>query len=122
MQDNKSVHAVLNYTLDDGTIPEAYFYEPPPGKVSRMPGNDPHQMELVDGWSRATTFSLDREGFAIQDFHTSFDRFDDAAAVRDQFWPTIADYVRTSVGARQVMVFDHTVRSKVNVQQQTAEH
>jgi len=122
MQQDNSVRATFNYTLDDGTIPEAYFYDPPHGTVIRMPGNDPHEMQIIDGWSRANTFSLDREGFALKEFHSAFDRFDDDDAVREQFYATVAEFVRTSVGARRVSVFDHTIRSKVNVQQQTAEH
>jgi len=122
MQQSSSVRATFNYTLDDGTVPEAYFYEPPPGTVIRMPGNDPHEMQIADGWSRANTFSLDREGFSLKKFHSAFDRFSDDDAVRDQFYATVAEFVRTSVGARRVIVFDHTIRSKANVQQQTAEH
>jgi hypothetical protein len=122
MQRGNSVRATFNYTLDDGTVPEAYFYEPPPGIVIRIPGNDPHEMQIADGWSRADTFSLDREGFALKEFQNAFDGFDDDDAVRDQFYATVAEFVRTSVGARHAIVFDHTIRSKVNVQQQTAEH
>jgi hypothetical protein len=79
-------------------------------------------MEIVDGWSRADSFSLDREGFALKEFHTAFDRFDDDKAMRNEFYEPVAEFVRSSVGARRVIVFDHTIRSKVNVQQQTAEH
>ena len=45
-------------------------------------------MEIVDGWSRADTFSLDREGFALKEFYSAFDRFDDDEAVRNQFYAT----------------------------------
>ena len=122
MQRDNSVRSTFNYTRDDGTVPEVYFYEPPPGTVAHSPGNDPHEMEIFDGWSRAGTFSLDREGFALKEFHNPFDRFDNDDAVRSQFYAPVAEFVRTSVGARRVIVFDHTIRSKVNEQQQTAEH
>jgi hypothetical protein len=122
MQREHSVRSTFNYTRDDGTVPEVYFYEPPPGTVVHPPGNDPHEMEIADGWSRASTFSLDREGFALKEFHDPFARFDDDDAVRSQFYAPVAEFVRTSVGARRVIVFDHTIRSKVNEQQQTAEH
>jgi hypothetical protein len=122
MQEHNAVRAVLNYTLDDGNVPEAYFYEPPLGTVIRMPGNDPHEMQIADGWSRADTFSLDREGFALKDFHDPFNNFDDDEAVRNHFYPPVAEFVRTSVGARHAIVFDHTIRSKANQRQQTAEH
>ena len=122
MQTQQSVRGTFNYTLDDGTVPEIYFYEPPPGTVVHLPGNDPQEMQVLDGWSRASTFSLDREGFELNEFHDSFDRFDDDEAVRNEFYRPVTEFVRSSVGARRVIVFDHTIRSKVNQQQQTAEH
>ncbi len=122
MQRDNPIRASFNYTRDDGSVPEVYFYEPPPGTVVHQPGNDPHVMAIVDGWSRAATFSLDREGFALREFHHSFDHFDDDEAVRTQFYAPVAEFVRNAVGARRVVVFDHTIRSKVNEQQQTAEH
>ena len=69
----------------------------------------------------AISFSLDREGFALKSFRNAFDRFDDDDAVRSQFYAPVAEFVRTSVGARRAIVFDHTIRSKVNEQQQTAD-
>ena len=122
MQGDRPIRSTFNYTRDDGSVPEIYFYEPPPGTVASPPGNDPHEMPIYDGWSRADTFSLDREGFALKEFHHEFDRFDDDEAVRSQFYAPVAEFVRTTVGARRVIVFDHTIRSKVNERQQTAEH
>ena len=122
MQAEKSVRGTFNYTLDDGKLPEVYFYDPPPGTVVHPPGNDPHEMEVADGWSRAEAFSLDREGFALRNFRHGFDRFDDDQAVQQEFYGAVAEFVRASVGARRVVVFDHTIRSKVNDGQQTAEH
>ena len=77
-------------------------------------------MQILDGWSRANTFSVDREGFALGEFENGFDRFDDAEAVRNEYYAPVAEFVRGLVGARRVLVFDHTIRSKVNAEQQTA--
>jgi hypothetical protein len=122
MQAEKSVRGTFNYTLDDGNVPEVYFYEPPLGTVVHSPGNDPQEMTVLDGWSRAEAFSLDREGFALRGFRHGFDRFDDDDTVQREFYGPVAEFVRAAVGARKVVVFDHTIRSKVNEQQQTAEH
>jgi hypothetical protein len=122
MRVGSSVRSTFNYTRDDGKVPEVYFYEPPAGTVVSAPGNDPHTMQIDDGWSRAQSFSLDREGFALWEFRDAFDRFEDDKAVRDQFYPVVAEFVRQSVSARKVVIFDHTIRSKLNEQQQTAEH
>ena len=122
MEHNGFALATLNYTADNGTEPEVYFYEPPAGTLVRPPGDDPREMQILDGWSRANNFSLDREGFALGEFDNAFDRFDDAEAVRREFYGPVAEFVRSSVGAQRVLVFDHTIRSKVNTEQQTAEH
>src|SRR5689334_17607442 len=103
MQDSNAVRASFNYTVDDGITPEIYFYEPPPGTPVKMPGNDPHEMQILDGWSRAEDFSLDREGFALKTFQHEFDRFDDDEAVRAQFYDPVAEFVRGCVGARRVI-------------------
>lgn len=117
------VRAIFNYTRDTGVQPEIYFYEPPPGTPMRQPGDDPRVMPVHDGWSRAETFSLDREGFALAEFgRSAFDRWDDDAAIRDEFYGSVTEFVRRSVGARRVVIFDHTIRRKGNEQQQTAEH
>jgi len=121
VRDNPT-RATFNYTRDSGAVPEIYFYEPPPGTVAHPPGDDPQEMLVHDGWSRAGAFSLDREGFALKEFHHDFERFDDDEAVRSHFYTPLAEFVRRAVGARRVIVFDHTIRSKDNEQQQTAEH
>jgi hypothetical protein len=122
MRQDHFVLATLNYTADDGTAPEVYFYEPPAGTLVKPPGDDPRKMQIFDGWSHASNFSLDREGFELKEFENAFERFDDAEAVRTEFYGPVAEFVRDSVGARRVIVFDHTIRSKANVEQQTAEH
>jgi len=79
-------------------------------------------MQILDGWSRAPAFSLDREGFELQEFEDAFDRFENAEVVRAEFYGPVAEFVRSLVGARRVLVFDHTIRSKANAEKQTAEH
>ena len=116
------VHASFNYTRDTGEQPEIYFYEPPPGAHIHSPGDDPREMAVHDGWARARDFSPDREGFALRDFPSAFDHWGDDAAIRERFYAEVAAFVRASVGARRVEIFDHTIRTKSNAGQQTAEH
>jgi len=122
MRPENSVRAILNYTLDDGSVPEVYFYEPPAGTIVQKPGNDPQSLPIFDAWPHAERFSLDREGFALKELRSGFDRFDQDDRVRSEFYPIAAEFVRNAVGARRVIVFDHTLRSKINEGQQTAEH
>lgn len=114
--------ANFNYTRDTGVSPEIYFYDTPLGAHTRQPGDDPHQMAIHDGWSQANSFSLDREGFAFREFSAPFDRWDDDAAIHNEFYKTVTEFVRQTVGAKRVVIFDHTIRTKANAQQQTTEH
>ncbi len=106
------VRSTLNYTLDNGLTPEVYFYDPPPGTVVNPPGNDPREVQIRDGWDKAGSFSLDREGFKLEPCAITFDRFEDDAAVRSEFFREVAEFVRGHAGAKRVHVFDYNIRSK----------
>jgi hypothetical protein len=122
MVGDNGVRGTFNYTRDDGVMPEIYFYEPPAGTQVHTPGDDPREMIVRDGWTRARDFSLDREGFALRNFPSRFEDWDDDEATKARFYREVEDFVRHSVGAERVVIFDHTIRTKKNAAQQTAEH
>lgn len=120
---SNDTQADFNYTRDTGVSPEIYFYDTPAAEHVRAAGDDRHEMAVHDGWSRAESFSLDREGFALREFGgPRFERWDDDAAIRGDLYPSVTEFVRRVVGAQRVVIFDHTIRTKLNAQQQTAEH
>jgi len=116
------VKSTFRYTRDTGVAPEVYFYEPPAGTTWRQSGDDPHEVVVHDGWDRAKSFSLDREGFALREFHSPFDEWDDDDAIRAKFYGDVEKFVRQQVGAKRVMIFDHTIRAQSNLAQTRAEH
>jgi hypothetical protein len=118
MTSGGTVRSIFNYTRDT----EIYFYEPPHGAASHRPGDDPREMTVHNGWVRASLFSPDREGFALRDFRSSFQQWDDDGAIRERFYGEAAEFVRREVGAKRLVIFDHTIRAKKNEQQQTDEH
>jgi hypothetical protein len=122
MTTEAAVRATINYTRDTDVMPEVYFYQPPPGTVVRTPGDDPREMAIHDGRDRAASFSLDREGFALREFRSPFCEWEDDAAIHGQFYGQVTEFVKRQVGARRVIVFDHTIRAKANEKQQTSEH
>jgi hypothetical protein len=122
MTSQASVRSTFNYTRDTGVTPEIYFYEPPPGTQTHQPGDDPREMTVHDGWDRARSFSLNREGFALREFHSSFQDWDNDDAIKAQFYDEVSEFVRREVGAKRVVMFDHTIRAKSNEAQQTKEH
>ncbi|HUZ31485.1 MAG TPA: CmcJ/NvfI family oxidoreductase [Xanthobacteraceae bacterium] len=115
------VKSTFRYTRDTGVTPEVYFYEPPPGTKWRESGDDPHEMTVHDGRDRAKSFTLDREGFAFRDLHSSFVEWDDDEAIRTKFYGTVEQFVQNEVGASRVIIFDHTIRSQANLTQNRAE-
>ena len=117
-----TVQSTFKYTTDTGVAPEVYFYEPPAGTKWRESGDDPHKVTVHDGWDRAKSFSLDREGFALREFHSPFAQWDDDAAIRAQLYPEVEAFVTKVVGANRVIIFDHTIRAQSNVNQTRSEH
>jgi hypothetical protein len=124
MNDARSVRATLNYSVDNGTPLDVYFYEPDPPVQPNPPGSDPRETEIHNGWPEAQGLSTDREGFEIHDFDARFDAFDDEAAVTSTFYEQVVDHVKRHSGARRVIVFDHTIRQRMpdDLKAQTTVH
>jgi len=118
---SQEVRATFNYTKNVEQLTETYFYESEKSKGIHEPGDDPHEMLVGNGWHRADSFSVDKEGFALQNFHTSFDCWDDDAAVAKEFYPEIVDMLKKTQGAKRVLVFDHTIRSEKNASKKLTE-
>ena len=94
MTSQASVRSTFNYTRDTGVTPEIYFYEPLPGSETHRPGDDPREMTVHDGWDRAKSFSLNREGFALREFHSSFEDWDNDDAIKARFYGEVSEFVR----------------------------
>ena len=112
----ESVQANFNYTNDVEKLTEIYFYECPEAKDVHIPGDDAHQMSVYNGWSRndERPFSADKEGFQLADFKTGYSEWDNDEKVRETFYPEIVEFLKRTVGAKRVLVFDHTIRTKGN--------
>ncbi|KAF2147626.1 hypothetical protein K461DRAFT_303046 [Myriangium duriaei CBS 260.36] len=111
----KKVRSLFNYTKDlEPKLTELYFYETEASKGIHEPGDDPHEMEVFDGWDRRDSFSVDKEGFSLHDFKTPFNQWEDEDSVRSTFYPEVVSFLKKTVGAKRVLVFDHTIRSKQN--------
>ena len=111
------VHATLNYTAGKGDKPtEVYFYEDEKSAGACAPGDDPQEIRIHNGWNRKDEFSVDKHGFALREFNSAYpkDKWDDGQLVKEQFYPEVAEFVKKTVGASRVLVFDHTIRSKSN--------
>jgi glutathione S-transferase len=111
-----SVTTTLNYTKDtDPQLTEIYFYETPKATGIHEPGDDAREVEIHDGWSKVKEFTLDKNGFELsENLHTSFDNWEDEENVHASFYPEVVEFLKRSLGAKSVLVFDHTIRTKAN--------
>lgn len=107
------VRATLNYSVDNGRPPDYYFYEPDPALELNPPGTDAREVDIHNGWPEVNSLSADREGFELHPFGADFDAYDDETALRETFYPMVIDYVKRHTGARQVVIFDHTIRKRL---------
>lgn len=113
MEGSRYVSATLNYTNDNKRPLDYYFYEPDPNKELNPPGTDTKEVRIWDGWERAASFAVDREGFEIHPFDPSFVAFSDDEKLRQVFFAQVRDFVKQHTGARRVEIFDHTIRSRL---------
>lgn len=112
---HSEVHSTLNYTKDlDPKLTELYFYESDAAKDIHLPGDDPQDVAIHDGWYRAKEFSIDKEGFSLHDFKTSFQAWEDDEVVKEKFYPDVVEFLKSNLGAKRALVFDHTIRTKKN--------
>ena len=110
-----SVRSTFNYTKDVDKPTELYFYETEQANADiHAPGDDAQEMAVTNGWYRAEEFSTDKEGFSLHSFNTEFEKWEDDELTRAKFYPEVVEFLKKTTGAREVLVFDHTIRTKAN--------
>jgi glutathione S-transferase len=113
----QSVRASLNYTNHTSDKePEVYFYEDERAADAHPPGDDAHEVSIHNGWGRKDEFSEDKHGFSVHEFKSTYpnDKWDDDELITQKFYPEVVEFLKKTIGAARVLVFDHTIRSKVN--------
>jgi hypothetical protein len=70
-------------------------------------------MPISDVRGVAGRLSLDVQGFELHTHASPFAGYYDADAVREHYYPEVAQVLRELLGADEVIVFDHNVRSSV---------
>ncbi|KAF2767237.1 hypothetical protein EJ03DRAFT_353278 [Teratosphaeria nubilosa] len=95
--EHKSVRSKLNYTKAlNNQLTELYFYEHDKGKYKTIhePGDDEQEVDIYDGWAWKDTFDYNRHG--------------------RNFYPEVIQFLKGTRGAKRVLLFDHTSRTKAN--------
>lgn len=108
------VRTTVNYTQAVDQLTELYFYETEKAKGIHEPGDFPVEISISDGWPRAKEFTLDKNGFSLHEFKTNHKDWEDEQGVRTKFYPEVVDFLKQELGAKRVLVFDHTIRTESN--------
>lgn len=111
----EGIKAPLNYMLPGEGVAYSYTYEPPPGVPARSGELDPRPVAIENGRRLATT--LDREGFELRRAPSAVADFYDAEEVKRVYYPEIERLLKAATGAREILVFDHTLRNTAPEQQ-----
>ncbi|TFV80276.1 methyltransferase [Bradyrhizobium frederickii] len=107
------VTAELNYLAPVAGKPRTYAFDPPPGEPKSTALAEPHRVPIFDARLIANNVSLDREGFALVRHPTQVKDFYDDAEVRAVYYPAVEAFLRATLKADRVVIFDHTVRKRV---------
>lgn len=107
------VVAELNYLAPTEGKPRTYAFDPPPGEPKSTALPEPHQVPVFDGRRVPNSFSLDREGFALVRHPTSVRDFYDDKEIRQIYYPAAEAFIKATLRADRVVIFDHTVRRRV---------
>src|ERR1700759_3779373 len=107
------VRAELNYLAPTAGKPRTYAFDPPPGEPKSTALPEPHQVPIFDGRAVAGSFSLDREGFTRVRHPTAVRDFYNDKEVREVYYPAVEAFLRATLRADRVFLFDPTVRRRV---------
>ena len=107
------VTAELNYLAPTPGKPRTYAFDPPPGEPKSTALPEPHNVPIFDARLIAGNLSLDREGFALVRHPTIVKDFYDDKEVRGVYYPAVEAFLKATLKADRVFIFDHTVRKRV---------
>jgi hypothetical protein len=108
------VKADLNYLTPSKDRPRTYTFEPPPGEPRSNIVPEPHALRIYDVRPISDSVSLDREGFALVRQHSAVKDFYDEDEVKSVYYPEAERILKAVTGADRVLVFDHTVRRRID--------
>jgi hypothetical protein len=107
------VEAVLHYIAPSADKPRSYTFDPPPGIERISAKYEAHTLAIRDLRPSTAAFSLDEEGFRLVSHRSAVQDFYDEDEVRARYYPEIEQIVSEATGAARVLVFDHTIRRRI---------
>lgn len=105
-----AIEAALMFLVPSGVKPKVLMPVDPADRVERTGTYEAVPVVIHDARRQSTPPTIDREGFALVRSPTAVTDFHDPAIVEARYYPEVVDLLKQRTGAREVRVFDHTVR------------
>ena len=108
--------AELNYSIDTGVVPVTETKDLGGYVTVTERHNNTyvrHKVKIRNARSLFDTFDLERNGFTFVKHPTQVKDFYDEQEIVSVYYPEMVQLVKEQSGARDVFIFDHTVRSRV---------
>ena len=109
-----SVTGQLFFTSRGAEKPYAYTYKPPEGVAATNIKGEPRDVRIENLRVAAPRARIDVEGFQLVRHETAVADFWDEAQTMALGHPETAELVKAATGARRVVVFDHTLRRRLD--------
>jgi hypothetical protein len=106
-----AVEAAVNFVVDTGEKVVNVPSTADGGKSSHIGQYEEKTVSISDARPAASGLSLDREGFALVKFETKVTDFYDPDQITDVYNAEIEALIKRETGAKDVVVFDHTLRA-----------
>jgi hypothetical protein len=108
-----SVTAELNYLAPLAERPRTYAYDLPAGEPRTNTVPEPHLLPIHDARAINGIVSLDTTGFSLVKHQSRVQDFYDDEEVKKVYYGEAEALLKSFTGAHRVVVFDHTVRNRV---------
>jgi len=108
------VAASLNYFIALQDKPYSYTFDPPLGVLQTNVGYRAHPVVIHNLRPIATELSLDVQGFLWMTQPSAVRNFHDVDELRRVYYPEAQALLQAATGSSRVVVFDHTLRVRVD--------
>lgn len=106
-----SIETTVNFLVDTGIKPVNIPSTPGGGKSEHIGEYETQAVTVRDARPLVPELSLDREGFALVPLETNVTDFYDDDQIETVYNAELQDLIKRETGAKDVFVFDHTVRA-----------
>ncbi|KAK1226891.1 hypothetical protein PQX77_010107 [Marasmius sp. AFHP31] len=110
-----TVPAKLHYFVPpaDGSKPYTYTHEPPEGVPRVNYTTREHVLQIENVRGKEDAVGLDKTGFYFGKHPASHTSFKNDAEIEKEYYPESIELIKQLTGATKVVLFDHTVRRRV---------